>query len=119
MVRHPQPTSTRRTDETSPVRLCVGCRQRESIGALSRVVASDGRLVVDERRRLPGRGAWLHPHPDCLSKAERRRAFPRALRVKGMLDTSSLRHHVERHTESKAGVDLPRPERTRKQVDPS
>ncbi|WP_456300008.1 YlxR family protein [Saccharomonospora glauca] len=83
------------------------------------MVASDGRLVVDERRRLPGRGAWLHPHPGCLSKAERRRAFPRALRVRGVLDTAPVRHYVERFTESKAGVESPRPERTRKQVDPS
>ncbi|MEY7973757.1 YlxR family protein [Saccharomonospora xinjiangensis] len=119
MVRYPQPNSTRRADGTSPVRLCVGCRQRASAGELSRVVASDSRLVVDERRRLPGRGAWLHPHPDCLAKAERRRAFPRALRVRGMLDTAGVRHYVERLAESKAGVDLPRPERTRKQVDPS
>ncbi len=61
----------------------------------------------------------MHPHPDCLSKAERRRAFPRALRVRGMLDTARVRHYVERLTESKAGVELPRPEWTRKQVDPS
>ncbi|NKT07135.1 DUF448 domain-containing protein, partial [Rhodococcus hoagii] len=31
--------------------------------------------------RLPGRGAWLHRDPKCLSEAGRRRAFGRALRV--------------------------------------
>ncbi|WP_245574134.1 YlxR family protein [Amycolatopsis nigrescens] len=60
------------------------------------MVAVDGRLVVDERRRLPGRGAWLHPEPECLSVAERRRAFPRALRVSGMLDAHGVRDHLER-----------------------
>lgn len=38
-------------------------------------------LVVDEARRMPGRGAWLHPDPGCLELAVRRRAFGRALRL--------------------------------------
>ena len=29
---------------------------------------------------LPGRGAWLCPGHTCLAQAERRRAFPRALK---------------------------------------
>ncbi|MEU4672026.1 YlxR family protein [Amycolatopsis sp. NPDC023774] len=77
-----------------PVRTCVGCRQRVLIGELLRVVAVAGRLVVDERRRLPGRGAWLHPTPGCLAKAERKRAFPRALRAQGTLDAAELREHA-------------------------
>ncbi|HET6504395.1 MAG TPA: YlxR family protein [Amycolatopsis sp.] len=77
------------------MRTCVGCRQRASAGELLRVVARDGLLVADERRRLPGRGAWLHPDPDCLGKAERRRAFARALRVSGILDGGGLRRHLE------------------------
>ncbi|SEF32564.1 hypothetical protein SAMN05421837_106325 [Amycolatopsis pretoriensis] len=79
------------------MRTCVGCKRRALIGELLRVVAVAGRVVVDERRRLPGRGAWLHPDPDCLAKAERRRAFPRALRAPGALDTREVREHVE-HT---------------------
>ena len=35
--------------------------------------------VVDLRRRLPGRGAWLHPDPECWNKALKRRAISRAL----------------------------------------
>lgn len=77
-----------------PVRTCVGCRQRVLNGELLRVVAVAGRLVVDERRRLPGRGAWLHPTPGCLAKAERKRAFPRALRAQGALDAAGLREHA-------------------------
>jgi predicted RNA-binding protein YlxR (DUF448 family) len=59
------------------------------------LVAVDGFLVVDVRRRLPGRGAWLHPEAGCLAKAERRRAFPRALRVTGTLDAQSARRFFE------------------------
>ncbi|WP_245612657.1 YlxR family protein [Actinotalea ferrariae] len=57
--------------------------------------ADEGDLaVVDVRRSLPGRGAWVHPDLQCLELAERRRAFPRALRT-GPLDTSSVRRHLE------------------------
>jgi uncharacterized protein len=78
-----------------PVRTCVGCRRQASVGELLRVVAVDGHLVPDPARRLPGRGAHLHPDPACLAQAERRRAFPRALRVPGSLDTAALHALVE------------------------
>jgi hypothetical protein len=78
-----------------PVRTCVGCRRQAPAGELLRVVAVDGRVVPDPGRRLPGRGAHLHPDPACLAQAERRRAFPRALRVPGPLDTAAVRAVVE------------------------
>ncbi|HWD04791.1 MAG TPA: YlxR family protein [Amycolatopsis sp.] len=93
MVQGPGDTADPQRHRHLPVRTCVGCRQRALIGELLRVVVVDGRLVVDKRRRLPGRGAWLHPVPGCLAKAERKRAFPRALRVQGALDTAGLREH--------------------------
>jgi len=51
-------------------------------------------LVPDPRHRLLGRGAYLHRDPACLAKAERRRAFGRALRVDGILDTGALAAYV-------------------------
>jgi predicted RNA-binding protein YlxR (DUF448 family) len=69
------------------VRTCVGCRRRDEQTALLRVVAvSDGPttgwlLVPDRRRRRQGRGASVHPDPECLQTAIARRAFGRALRL--------------------------------------
>ncbi len=81
-----------------PVRTCVGCRVRASRAVLLRVVAveADGDMAVtpDPHHRLAGRGAWLHPDPSCLDLAERRRAFPRALRREGPLDTRPVREAV-------------------------
>ena len=68
----------------------MGCRRRAPAADLLRVVARSGALVVDERRVLPGRGAHLHPDPAGLELAERRRAFPRALRVPGPLDSTDV-----------------------------
>ncbi|MCW3493962.1 YlxR family protein [Microbacterium sp. SSM24] len=73
-----------------PVRTCVGCRTRASRSALLRVVVIDSVLVPDERAVLPGRGAWVHETSECLDAALRRRAFVRALRVSGPLDTQTI-----------------------------
>nr|WP_245988533.1 YlxR family protein [Flexivirga caeni] len=54
-------------------------------------------LVPDERGRLPGRGAWLHPRPDCLDLADQRRAFPRALRLTRAVDLTQVREWIVQH----------------------
>ncbi len=72
----------------------MGCRERTAQAALLRVVAVEDQLVLDTARRLPGRGAHLHPDLRCLDLAEKRRAFPRALRLTGPLDASALRSAV-------------------------
>ena len=74
-----------------PVRTCVGCRERSAKTALLRVVAEGDRLVPDRAGRRPGRGASVHPDPRCIDLAEKRRAFPRALRLAGPLDLSAVR----------------------------
>lgn len=51
-------------------------------------------VVPDLRGVLPGRGAWLHPNADCLSKAIRRRAFGRALRLTHAVDTDAVEQFV-------------------------
>ena len=53
------------------------------------------RVVVDERKALPGRGAWVHPTAACLDLAVRRRAVPRALRVTAPLDLTQIRASLE------------------------
>jgi len=79
-----------------PVRMCIGCRQRAAVSDLLRVVAVNGSALADPQRRLPGRGANLHPVLECLAAAERRRAFTRALRVDGPLDLSAIRDAIGR-----------------------
>ncbi|MFJ9647710.1 YlxR family protein [Streptomyces sp. NPDC004244] len=77
-----------------PERTCVGCRERAAKSELLRIVAIGDECVPDPRGTLPGRGAYLHPAEVCLEKAVRRRAFPRALRSPGALDTAGLSRAV-------------------------
>ncbi|MFF1560180.1 YlxR family protein [Streptomyces sp. NPDC058279] len=74
-----------------PERTCVGCRERAAKSDLLRIVAIEDECVPDPRGTLPGRGAYLHPAVVCLDQAVRRRAFPRAFRSAGALDTAALR----------------------------
>ncbi len=39
---------------------------------------------------MPGRGAWLHPRPECFELAVRRKAFGRALRVQAPVDVEAV-----------------------------
>ncbi|MBZ3904160.1 YlxR family protein [Streptomyces brasiliscabiei] len=81
-----------------PERTCVGCRQRAAKTELLRVVAVEDECVPDPRGTLPGRGAYIHPVQVCLDLGVRRRAFTRALRAPGALDTKALRRYVEQTT---------------------
>ena len=71
----------------------------DGLEATRRVTARDGQLIIDglpaSRSRQPGRGAYLHPTAACLDRAQRRRAFARALRVRGPLDITALRAWIE------------------------
>ena len=76
----------------TPVRTCIGCRRREDHTKLVRLaleeVAGSRSVRPDWRRRMPGRGAWLHPDSACLQAAVRRGAFARAFR--SAVDVTSL-----------------------------
>lgn len=79
------------------VRTCVGCRTRAPRSSLLRVVADGSVLRRDDRASMPGRGAWVHETAECVDAALRRRAFVRALRVPGPLDTQTFEKSLQRN----------------------
>ncbi|WP_442971975.1 YlxR family protein [Rhodococcus sp. P1Y] len=90
----PRHENTGSTQSRPPVRTCVGCKKRVPTVDLLRVVVGRTGVIPDVRRRLPGRGAWLHLDPSCLDNAVRRRAFGRALRVPGTVDLSAVHTYI-------------------------
>jgi hypothetical protein len=79
-----------------PERTCIGCRKKGKRNELLRLVAEGSgstAVLVDERRRMAGRGAWLHPSESCLALAIKRRAFGRALA--GATGTAAVEHWIK------------------------
>ena len=57
-------------------RTCIVSRTAKPVGELIRfVVAPDGTLVPDLRRKLPGRGVWVTGSAASIAEAERRKLF--------------------------------------------
>ncbi|MGI5962997.1 MAG: RNase P modulator RnpM [Lawsonibacter sp.] len=62
-----------------PMRQCVGCREMKPKKELIRVVRSpEGEVSLDFKGKLPGRGAYVCPNPNCLAKARKSKALERA-----------------------------------------
>jgi len=64
-----------------PIRTCVGCGERAPQDRLVRFVVRGQDLTLDARRRLAGRGAWLHRDPACWNAFVQRRGTVRSLRA--------------------------------------
>lgn len=94
------------TEQAGPIRTCIGCREHHPKRELLRLVAGyDAEHSIwvvqpDPLARASGRGAHLHPTPECFELAKRRRAFDRALRHDvqargGPLDLALLEQHLK------------------------
>ncbi|NDR54793.1 YlxR family protein [Actinomyces sp. 565] len=93
-----------------PERTCIGCRGKAPRAQLLRLVLTDGgELAVDARAIMPGRGAWIHPDPECVDLAERRRAFGCALRMRGSPEVTRVRDWVRLHRADSGRVCTPSP----------
>ena len=62
-----------------PQRQCVGCREMKDKKALLRIVKTpEGEILLDSTGKKSGRGAYVCPDPECLTKARKSRALERA-----------------------------------------
>ena len=100
LARRPCKLNTR---QAVPIRTCIGCGESAAKPELVRVVAAGDELVPDSAMRLPGRGAYLHRSLACLERAERRKAFPRALRQAAALPIGKVAEHLTVSTAGDTG----------------
>ncbi|MDD4334471.1 MAG: YlxR family protein [Desulfotomaculaceae bacterium] len=63
-----------------PQRMCVGCQEMKPKKQLIRVVRTpDDLVVIDSTGKKSGRGAYICPDLDCLTKALKGKRFDKAL----------------------------------------
>lgn len=65
-----------------PQRSCIGCGLKKDKSDLLRIVRSpEGEFSLDPSGRKNGRGAYICMNPDCLEKAEKRKALQRSFKA--------------------------------------
>ncbi|MBG6083805.1 YlxR family protein [Zhihengliuella flava] len=84
------------SEHHSPQRTCIGCRRVDDQAALLRWVldreTTPFTVVPDPARRKSGRGAWMHPQPECAAIIVKKRAFARAFRAPVPTPDESVMH---------------------------
>ncbi|MCS6919117.1 MAG: YlxR family protein [Fimbriimonadales bacterium] len=73
----------RKRSPRSPIRRCAACRRAAPKSELIRFVRAPQTLQVqwDPEQKLPGRGAYLCPNPECFRLALKRKSLERTLKV--------------------------------------
>ncbi len=63
-----------------PQRKCVGCNEMKDKKDLFRIVRSpEGEISLDLTGKKNGRGAYVCPNPECITKAVKEKRLERAL----------------------------------------
>lgn len=65
---------------STPLRMCVVCRQMKTKPELLRIAKKDGGFLVDTSGKSEGRGAYICKIGDCCEKFEKQRSFERAFK---------------------------------------
>ncbi len=63
---------------STPLRMCVVCRQMKEKSELLRVVKKGDEFSIDLKGKEQGRGAYICKVGDCCEKFEKQRSFERA-----------------------------------------
>lgn len=65
-----------------PLRKCTGCQEMKSKKELIRVVRNDeGEISLDRTGKKAGRGAYICPNPECLTKAQKSKGLERSFKT--------------------------------------
>lgn len=62
-----------------PMRRCAGCMESRPKKELIRIAAYEGQIALDPTGKAKGRGVYLCPCDECLSKARKRKSLQRSL----------------------------------------
>lgn len=73
-------------EERGPIRTCIVTRAERPPEEMIRfVLAPDGSVTPDLKRRLPGRGVWVTGSAEIVAQAAKRRAFDRGFKGKAIV----------------------------------
>ena len=65
-----------------PMRQCVGCQEMKSKKELLRIIkTAENEILLDITGKKNGRGAYLCPNGECLSRAVKTKGLERSLKT--------------------------------------
>jgi len=76
--------------KNEPIRTCLCCGKKDYKKSLVRLVSVNDNIVVDEKKVLPGRGAYLCYNSDCLTRLSKNKRFLHALRINKSIPLDGL-----------------------------
>lgn len=82
-----------------PQRTCLGCGLKTSQQQLLRLVRIDNdTVVVDAARRLPGRGGYICPKPECADLLRRKKGLHHGFHAKiSNVSYAAIMSYLQQH----------------------
>ncbi|MBQ6370568.1 MAG: YlxR family protein [Firmicutes bacterium] len=65
-------------ERRTPMRRCVGCMESKPKNTLIRIACYEGEVSIDPTGKAKGRGVYLCPSEECLTKAKKKKALQRS-----------------------------------------
>ncbi len=62
-------------------RRCVACRQSKLQNEMIRLTKINNQILIDEKNKLGGRGAYVCKNDDCIKLAIKKKLFNRAFKM--------------------------------------
>ena len=85
-----------------PMRKCVGCQEMKSKKEMLRVIRTrEGEFLLDATGKKNGRGAYICPSSECLSKAIRQKGLERSFKQAIPQEVYEMLEREMREIESK------------------
>ena len=85
-----------------PMRKCVGCQEMKSKKEMLRIIRTqEGEFLLDVTGKKNGRGAYICPSSECLSKAIRQKGLERSFKQAIPQDVYEMLEREMREIESK------------------
>ena len=65
-----------------PLRQCIGCGEMKGKKEMLRVLRTEDQgIILDTTGRKNGRGAYICPNPECMTRARKSRGLDRAFKM--------------------------------------
>lgn len=64
-----------------PFRKCIACGSRRNEIELLRIVKNKDQILIDPGSDLPGRGAYICPNKNCITKSQENNLLGKALKT--------------------------------------